>query len=517
MHALPEQFAESKEFPHVLRIGQSPRPEEPAAIIAAAALFKKMSLKSHSRSWFLVFVFLVALLLRVGVAMRVPSLAHPDEIFQTQEPAHRLAYGYGIITWEWRDGIRSWAFPAFLAVVMRATGWMGAGSTGYLWATLILLSLISLATVWFGFAWAKRAGGIPAAMIAAGGCAIWYELVIFSPRALTEVLAAHILLPGLYLGAYADGRWEKRKLFLAGLLCGLAMSLRIQLFPAVVVAALYFCRSRWRARIPAVLGGLLLPLSTFGLVDAITWSYPFQSFFRYFWVNAVEGRSTLYGAEPWYWYLAILLAHLGPILFLALLGLRRSPFLGWMALAILAPHSFLPHKEVRFIYPLIPILITLAALGTVELAKELGHFLKFRFSPRITVSVALVLFALFSTLLAPQFTYWNSNSGAMAMMDQLSRDPSVCGLGVLGISWFNTGGYTHLHRNVPMVLLSQGSWIDQQSSSINAVIAYGTGPSLTRDFALKECSDGVCLYQRTGACESPKTAEVNAVLRQTGN
>src|SRR5262249_4847103 len=120
----------------------------------------RMKLKSHSRAYLLACVFLVALLLRVGVAVRVPNLVHPDEVFQTQEPAHRLAYGYGIITWEWRDGVRSWAFPAFLAAVMRATEWMGPGSAGYLAATTILLSLISLTTVWFGFAWAKRAGGI---------------------------------------------------------------------------------------------------------------------------------------------------------------------------------------------------------------------------------------------------------------------------------------------------------------------------------------------------------------------
>jgi hypothetical protein len=476
-----------------------------------------MRLKSHSRAYFLLCVFLLALLLRVGAAMRVPSLAHPDEVFQTQEPAHRLAYGYGIITWEWRDGIRSWAFPAFLAAVMRATDWMGPGSAGYLWATTILLSLISLTTVWFGFAWAKRASGIEAAMIAAGGCAIWYELVIFSPRALTEVLAAHILLPGLYLGAHADGRWEKRKLFLAGILCGLAMCLRIQLFPAVALAGLYFCRSRWRARMPAVFAGILLPLAVFGVVDAITWSYPFQSFFRYFWVNVVEGRSVLYGTEPWYWYLAILLAHLGPILFLALVGVRRSPFLGWIALAILAPHSLLPHKEVRFIYPLIPILITLAALGTMEIARELDRFLKSQIYPKIAASVALVLFALFSAFLAPQFTYWNYNSGAMAMVEQLSRNPAVCGLGVHGISWFDTGGYTHLHRNIPMVLMSEGAGLDQESSSVNAVIAYGTLPRLARDFALKGCSEGVCVYQRTGSCISPTADEINAVLRQTGN
>lgn len=477
-----------------------------------------MNLNSHSRSYFLVCVFLIALLLRIGVAMRAPSLTHPDEIFQTQEPAHRLAYGYGIITWEWRDGIRSWAFPAILAALMRATDWMGSGSSGYLWAVTILLSLISLTTVWFGFAWAKRVSGMEAAMIAAGGCAVWYELVIFGPRTLTEVLATHILLPALYFGAFAEGKWEKRKLFLAGILCGLAMSLRIQLFPAVALAALYFCRSRWRARMPVVVAGVLLPVTVFGVVDAITWSYPFQSFFRYFWVNAVVGRSELYGTEPWYWYLIVLLSHLGPVLLLALVGIRRSPFLAWIALAILVPHSLLPHKEIRYIYPLMPILITLAALGAMEIAKEIDHLLKFRIHPKAAVSVALVLFTLFSVLLAPQFTYWDSKSGSsLAMVDRLSRDPTVCGLGVHGISWWDTGGYTHLHRNVPMVLMSDDPRTEQESSSVNAVIAYGPPPGLSSDFALQECANGVCLYRRTGPCMPPQADEVNAVLAQTGN
>ena len=109
---------------------------------------------------------------------------HPDEIFQTQEPAHRLAYGYGVVAWEWRQGARSWVFPAFLAGVMRTTDWMGSGSQGYQWGMAIVLSLISLTTVWFGFAWAKRASGTEAAIIAAGACATWYELVYFAPKTL---------------------------------------------------------------------------------------------------------------------------------------------------------------------------------------------------------------------------------------------------------------------------------------------------------------------------------------------
>ena len=197
-----------------------------------------------------------------------------DEIFNSLEPAHHLAYGYGVIVWEWRMGIRSWVFPAFLAGVMRATDWMAPGSAGYLRAIAILLSLLSLTTVWFGYAWAKRAGGNAAAMIAAGACATWYELVYFAPKALNDVVAANLLLPGLYLGMYGERLPEKKRLFLAGLFCGLAVSLRMYLAPAVLFAVLYFCHANWRRRTLPMFLGLLLPIVSFGLVDAVTWSYP---------------------------------------------------------------------------------------------------------------------------------------------------------------------------------------------------------------------------------------------------
>jgi len=167
-------------------------------------------MKSSSSARLLLLVFLLmGLFLRVGAAIRFPTILQPDEIFETQEPAHHLAYGYGVVTWEWRRGIRSWVFPAFLAGVMRTTDWMGRGSKGYVWGIIFVLALISLTTVWFGFACAKRASGTYAAVVAAGARATWYELVYFAPKALTEIVAGHALLPGLYLGVYGEGLQEK--------------------------------------------------------------------------------------------------------------------------------------------------------------------------------------------------------------------------------------------------------------------------------------------------------------------
>jgi hypothetical protein len=229
---------------------------------------------SQRKSWssrnLLLLFLIIGLLPRVYDGMRFADRVHQDEIFQTLEPAHRLAFGFGVISWEWRDGVRSWVFPAILAVLMRATAWTGPGFLGYLRGISTSLSLLSLTTIWFGFTWARRAIGMDAAVVTATACACWYQLVLFAARPLNEVLAAHILLPGLYLGVYASGLHKGKKLFLASALCGLAASFRIQLAPAVVFAILYFCRRNWRACLPIATSGFLLPVAVFGLVDALT-------------------------------------------------------------------------------------------------------------------------------------------------------------------------------------------------------------------------------------------------------
>ena len=469
-------------------------------------------------------VLLAAFVLRVSDAMRSPTLIHPDEVFQTQEPAHRLAYGYGGITWEWRQGVRSWVFPAFLALVMRATDWTSTGSAGYLRGIEIALLTISLSAVWFGYAWAKRAGGLLAALAAAIACAAWPEMVEFAPRALNEVVAAHILLPGLYLGVYGTGLRERKRLFLAGVLCGLAVSLRVQLLPVVVFSALYFCCGKWRERVPMVAAGILLPLCLFGAVDWVTWSHPFQSFYLYFWINLVEGRSAIYGTQPWYWYVVQLLQHLGPLAILALAGIRRSPFLGWTAFILLLSHSVIPHKEMRFLYPLLPILMTLAGLGFAEIVQTISSLRK-TLVPSSAVAVTSLLFLVLTSGLFAGFIVraWaqyvhRPNSGGMAAFDRISRDPAVCGVGLYGLAWFETGGYTHLHRNIPIMIFRNLTTLERDSQSFDALVTQGTAFNLSNGFTVSQCWSGACLYTRGGACTpSSKTMKSIPSSSKTGN
>jgi phosphatidylinositol glycan class B len=57
---------------------------------------------------------LLALVLRVAIALGTQGFFQPDEYFQALEPAHHYVFGYGYLTWEWvsQAPLRSILYPA---------------------------------------------------------------------------------------------------------------------------------------------------------------------------------------------------------------------------------------------------------------------------------------------------------------------------------------------------------------------------------------------------------------------
>jgi GPI mannosyltransferase 3 len=55
--------------------------------------------------------------LRIVNALTIRTFFQPDEYYQSLEPAWRFVYGYGELTWEWREGIRGFLYPSVFASV----------------------------------------------------------------------------------------------------------------------------------------------------------------------------------------------------------------------------------------------------------------------------------------------------------------------------------------------------------------------------------------------------------------
>jgi phosphatidylinositol glycan class B len=189
-----------------------------------------------------------------------------------------------------------------------------------------------------------------------------------------------------------------------------------------------------------------------------------------------------------------------------------------MVLVILASHSLLAHKEIRFLYPLYPLMVVLAALGAVELAKVFKTLWNWTPGPKMIVAAGLIVFGLTSALLASLAVIrgrWTEQGGLIGLV-KAGQDPHVCGVALYGVPWFETGGYAYLHRNVPMLQIPQGARLSEELNSFNFALTKELLPYPVHGFQLQDCWNGVCLYRRSGSCELPQHYEINELLRQQG-
>jgi hypothetical protein len=375
-----------------------------------------------------------------------------DETMQYFEQGHRLAFGSGVVPWEYADGVRSWLLPGLIALAMRATASISDDPMLYVGLVRVVCVLLSLVVVLVGFQAGKREAGRLGAIVTGGFCAIWFDLVYFAPAVMTEVLAAHCAIAALYLG---ECNRTTRMGFWVGALFGAAVCLRYQYAPPLGLAVFWQYRRHPRHYQWLFLGAasVLLPFS--GVLDAITWGGAFQSIWLNFARNTLDGIAAAIGTEPWNYYLDYLALALMPLPLLAglaVVGATRFSALAVAAAACLVMHSLLPHKEVRFIYLTLaaaPILIGLGASHALTM-------LSARHGARAATSAAvgfLALASLLSVFIAtnPLGGRWSFQRGTVHAFLAAHREPALCGLMVRDMPLWNSGGYTYLNRDAPLM------------------------------------------------------------------
>ena len=415
----------------------------------------------------------LAVVLLVALGVRLWSLAThtyvvwPDETFQYLEPAHRLLFGSGVITWEFLDGIRSWLLPGILAGVMGPVALLDPDPAVYVPALRLLCVLASLSVPFVGFQMAARRFGPAAGLLTGLLCALASEAVYFAPVIMTEPLATNAALVAIWLG---DGACEhpprRRRLLAAGLLFGLASSLRYQYGPVLAVAALL-----QHARAPRNLAivaacGVAVVVSVLGGLDALTWGLPFQSVWLNYLRNVTQGVSSAISTQPGFFYVAYYLVAWGmvaPVLLAcAVLGGVRAPVLAVVVLCTIGLHSLMPHKELRFVFLASACMPMLVGLGLGSLLQRVPR-------PRpapvgVPLAAALAL-AISAVTAATTYGYatppeaWHRDRSTLQAMAAARAYPGACGLAIRTSRVYQTGGYTYWHRDAPIYF---ETWDDSQ-------------------------------------------------------
>lgn len=296
----------------------------------------------------------------------------PDEYWQSLEVAHKEVFGYGALTWEWQKGIRSYLYPSFIAALYTLLKYT---SLDYPEALILLPRILQAAlSTAADYSFYKWTGGRKWALFLILTSWFWFYTC---SRTLLQTMETVLVAVGLSLFPFKDGKlgyYDKespRWIWLA-VTC---VFMRPTSAPLWVVLGAYnlFTTNQNRLRlimrtyvpIGLIVGGALVALDSYfyGRLIITPWE-----FFRF---NVLNDIASFYGQHPWHWYLtqglpAVLGINLVLVLWSSINILRRPKEnkVGLLLLAAtalyLAVYSFIPHKEFRFVLPLLPIFTYLA-------------------------------------------------------------------------------------------------------------------------------------------------------------
>jgi hypothetical protein len=395
---------------------------------------------------------IAALLLRLAVALQSVRITYPDELFQYLEQAHRLVYGYGIVPWEFRLAARNWLLPGALAVLLEGLRAIGLDRpTAYVPAIKCVFALMSVCLVYASYSVGRNMFGERAGRVAAVMAAIWYELLYVATAATTEVLSAYAIICAL---AFATARPSARRAALIGLLLGAAVALRLQYAaPAVALWLLVVNKWQWRCAVYAAVAGAAV-VGFAGLLDAWSWGTPFISYYNNIDFNLLLDKANTFGRSPLFVYLYWLtVASAGLHLLAAGYGVRhwrRSwPILLLLA-CVLVPHSLIPHKEYRFVFLAIPLLLILLAAAIANGLQSL----RLIFGRLSGAGPAIVTVAAVSVVGCVLRGVFANDDRLVATLD-LSRRSNVAAVLDLTGHWAHSGGFYYLHHDVPLYFQQQ--------------------------------------------------------------
>lgn len=351
------------------------QPAAPSSISAAAT-----SSSDEGITWG--FAFVALLFLRHFSAKS--NLIHDcDEVFNYWEPLHYLLYKSGFQTWEYSSefALRSYLYLLLHALVAGPAAWWyggGPGKVHVFYATRLALGILSAAS--------------EAALVSA------------SSRRYGKRLAAYTLM----LLCFSSGCSNASTSFLpstfsmytitaatAALMSGRPFLAVVAAVVGVLIGWPFSVLATAPIVVYALLAGGFIKTVVVGILTAVVILFPsilVDKFFYGKWTSSIlnlvtynvfgDGDSSLYGVEPWSFYLrngfnnfnfALVLALLLPVV--VLLAQRKN---GWSLLVLASPiyiwlgfMSLQPHKEERFLYPVYT-LICLAAAATVEMIPDMA-------------------------------------------------------------------------------------------------------------------------------------------------
>uniref|UniRef100_A0A0E0MYF9 Mannosyltransferase n=1 Tax=Oryza rufipogon TaxID=4529 RepID=A0A0E0MYF9_ORYRU len=420
-------------------------------------------------------VLALALAFRAANALLVRTYFNPDEHWQCLEVAHRIVFGYGHLTWEWKRGLRSYLHPFIFAALYK------------------ILSLLHLDSPWF-MAMAPR---LLQSVFASFGDLYLYKLsklifnnhvaqwALFSQlvnwfmffcitRTLSNSMETVLTVTGLYYWFVAiesvkgnsvvskqqaaskqSPPSRKMALLIAALACAIRPTSAITW---LYVGLLDFIQMKSKSRFIFLevvpLGVFVLAVTTF--LDC--WMYGSRiivplNFLKF---NLFSSGGDYYGTHVFHWYFSQgFPSMIWTFLPFSISGILKSREwrLAGLIVWVLVVYSILGHKEFRFVLPVLPFMFMFSGHNLAAMAqlKGKGHNEKGRLS-RLKLSVILLILTNVPMALYMSLYHQRGTEDAMLYLSREAHDGRVKSVLFL-MPCHSTPYYSTLHYNLPMRFL----------------------------------------------------------------
>nr|CAB3264859.1 GPI mannosyltransferase 3-like [Phallusia mammillata] len=306
----------------------------------------------------------------------------PDEYWQSLEVAHKLVYGYGFLTWEWKLGLRSYLHPLAIAVLFFAFKYTGLDSVSMLinGPRICQAVMSTFADVYFYRFVKEHFGKDLAIWTTLSLCTSWIWFYCASRTLMNTVETALACFAMYYypwnLGMkQSEVTWKISKFTVITSLSVVLRPTSAAMWAPMYVWLLYkyFRHSTILVKMflkIAVLALLTLAIATF--VDRMIYGRWVFAHYHFLHFNVITGQGTYFGREPWHWYVTegipvITGPHLPLVAYGVYLTCRkriihscREKVVSTMLLVICGSTVFMysvpGHKEHRYLLNLVPIL-----------------------------------------------------------------------------------------------------------------------------------------------------------------
>lgn len=375
----------------------------------------------------------------------------PDEYWQSLEISHRMIFNYGYLTWEWNEGIRGYTYPLLFAVIYKILHYMNYDTVHLIiWLPRLLQTLVAaFADVKFFRLMGNLENSDTAKWMFICHLSSWFTWYCCT-RTLTNSAEMTLGMLALYYFPLPGSKSHSSGKYLT--LVALAVLVRptaaIVWFPLVIY---HFWQEDNKLKLIthyfAPTGILAIIIST--IIDCIfygKWTFVQFNFMK---LNIFHGVADFYGSHPWHWYFtqgfpAVIGPHLPLFLHGCTLGFRRYKMLLFTIVWTLSVYSLLPHKEFRFIYPVLPFCMVFCGISLSSLKRW-----------QLTAAIVLVV----SNLLPALYTGLIHQRGTLDVMGHLQSLCDVRGNSRLQpnvlflMPCHSTPYYSHLHCPIKMRFL----------------------------------------------------------------